>query len=173
MAPLLGPISDRGIVDERAIIERGNLDDCLKIETAAAPRNLLWPWRRGDSITASCKWLEDIGGNPYTFRGRPRTTTGENGEYLDRPPVDPYSGNPFRYEPKGLGQYLVWWTPDSSDAKTLAPSRPFIACDSWSTPPHESGAEGGTSLPKMPERNAGDGPLKSEVWERVWVFPIP
>ena len=158
----------------RAIIERGNLDDCLKIETRRRATQLilaLEAWRLDHGELP--KSLEDIGGNPYTFRGRPRTTTGENGEYLDRPPVDPYSGNPFRYEPKGLGQYLVWWTPDSSNAKTLAPSRPFIACDSWSTPPHESGDEGGTSLPKMPERNAGDGPLKSEVWERVWVFPIP
>ena len=59
--------------------------------------------------------------------------------------------------------------------KTLEPGRPFIACPSRS----QAGSMllyGTVSLGPKPARQRGGvgaTPPQKEVWEDVWVFPIP
>jgi hypothetical protein len=85
-------------------------------------------------------------------------------------PINPYTGRIFRYEPKGLRYCVSWRGPNTLGMKALAPGRPLLACDSWTTKVYEASTDG-ESQPS--EGRAGEGSLRTEVWEDVWVFPIP
>jgi hypothetical protein len=132
----------------------GNLDHWLTVETH----------RRGTRLVLALEaWKLDHGGLPQSLEDL-------KGKYLDQLPVGPYTGSAFRYEPKGLPYYVAWLWQSSLDTKTLEPGRPFVACDSWSTKGYRPSSDGD---PRPPEGRTGADSSRTEVWEGVWVFPIP
>jgi len=137
----------------------GSLGECLMGETCRRATRL---------VLALEAWKLEHGGLPKSLNDL-------KGKYLHEVPVDPYFGEEFVYEPKGIPEYLVSFTWFSDD-RTLEPDRPFLACDTWSG----SGAgwlkqveESNTEWRRMLQARAAAGHPETEVWHRVWVFPIP
>ena len=127
----------------RQNIFKNPLDECLAAETNRRATRL---------ILALEAWKLQYGRLPESLDDL-------RGKYLDQLPVDPYTGDAFRYEPKGLPHKVAWRSPNSADTKTLEHGQPFISCDSWSTPPRSLGSEA--------------DPTETELCADVWVFPIP
>ena len=148
---LVQPMVRPNIFDGREV-DIVNLGFCLKVET----------YRRATRLILALEaWKLDHGGLPQSLEDL-------QGKYLDQLPVDPYTGNAFDYAPQGLPYYVVSGTYCSAE-KTLEPGLPFLACDTWSTAPHETGSG---SEPRPHEGSTGGGPPKTEIWKGVWVFPI-
>ena len=105
--------------------------------------------------------------------GLPESLEDLKGKYLDQLPVDPYTGSVFRYKPKGIPYHVAWSSPNSTNTKTLEPARPFVSCGAWSAKGYGASSEGDLSPPRPPEGSADAASLRTELWEGVWVFPIP
>ncbi len=119
----------------------------------------------------------------------PKTLDELVGPYLDRAPVDPYSGQPFRYFRDGLPLPLHWRQPQpflyySQDRTSEIPARtPLI----WSVGANVQYNESLTSkhlliddyLLRMRDVNwqnitATTRPRSEfEIWEAGWPFPVP
>ncbi|MEN6451553.1 MAG: hypothetical protein ABFC96_13760 [Thermoguttaceae bacterium] len=108
------------------------------------------------------------------------------GSCLKRLPIDPYSGEPFRYVRGGLKTPLRWRSPGEMAFReeTTAPNTPFL----WSTGPNvavvaASGSvvdryrinrDAKTYLPINTHPDHWRKPeSEREVWQAGWAFPIP
>ncbi|MGO9112177.1 MAG: ABC transporter permease [Thermoguttaceae bacterium] len=123
------------------------LDDWLKVET----------YRRATRLILALEaWKLE-------HDGLPKSLDDLMGKYLNQLPVDPDNNSAFRYELNGLPHGIEWRSSNSAATQSLKPGQPFIACNSW---PND-----GSAAPQAPV--SGGGLAASEVWEGVYVFPIP
>jgi hypothetical protein len=143
------------LVVEGRIENYGFLDAYLRVETHRRATRL---------ILALEAWKLDHGGLPKSLEDL-------KGKYLDRLPVDPYTGEPFRYEPKGLACQVSWHRPDFGGVEILEPRRPFVACGCWVTKGYEELIDTEPSPPEPP-RESTAAPVPNKEWKGVWVFPI-
>jgi ABC-type transport system involved in multi-copper enzyme maturation permease subunit len=152
--PVLPGDLSYGVATRDTVVE--HIRNWLTVETQRRATRL---------ILALEAWKLEHGGLPGSLQEL-------RGKYLGQLPVDPYAGGPFRYEPKGLPNYLAWRRPNSRDGGSIEPGRPFVACDSWSMKQFEASFSRALGLP---EGSAGDDffGTEAEVWKGVWVFPIP
>ncbi|MCR4415728.1 MAG: hypothetical protein NUV77_25220, partial [Thermoguttaceae bacterium] len=99
------------------------------------------------------------------------------GPYFDKIPADPFTGEPFRYFPKGVPVPLEWSEWRFPEKRTLAPGTPFL----WSagmkvklilfTP---QGAGLGRYQVQSNERPGWrTATADQDVLQSGWVFPIP
>jgi hypothetical protein len=121
------------------------------------------------------------------------------GPYLDRLPLDPYSGGPFRYFPDGLTIPLTWHQPVwegvlSGVSGDVPANRPFVWSSGakivWHQDPRESDVrrlcfiytdlaiQSGANRPGYQyQRYRADWSRfphsNYDVWEAGWAFPIP
>jgi hypothetical protein len=112
----------------------------------------------------------------------PRTLDELVGPDLDRVPIDPFTGAPFRYVRDGLGISLRWhqqvtYVGYLYHFGQIEANVPFV----WSagarvvyTAPGEGEKEGRYKIIEDPDRPQGVYPRSEyDLWERGWPFPVP
>jgi hypothetical protein len=135
-------------------VDIGNYGYCLKVET----------YRRATRLILALEaWKLE-------HRELPKSLDELEDKYLDKVPVDPYTGKAFGYGPTGF-PYSIVSEPGFAATRTLEPGRPYIACDTWSAETYYPDA----AIDKSSSASGGFEESKGvcEVWKGVWVFPIP
>jgi hypothetical protein len=109
------------------------------------------------------------------------------GPYLDRLPLDPYSGEPFRYFREGVPvslQIRQRWASSlfltakaDQDGNILLPANsPFLwSASSWiRVSPSETNLQARYSIREWPQLNRPRAPSSEiDLWQNGWVFPVP
>ncbi len=139
-------------------VDEGYLGGCLRVET----------YRRATRLILALEaWKLEHG-------GLPKSLDDLAGKYLDKLPVDPYTGGAFTYGRKGL-PYCVVSNPGFGAIKALEPGQPFIASDNWygnhQGPETDNEQNTGERGDNTSTAEASSGVCKE--WKGVWVFPIP
>ncbi len=101
------------------------------------------------------------------------------GPHLDRMPVDPFAGEPFRYFPQGVPIPLDWGRWPYSAAydgpKTLPAEKPFIWSAGWRIATYRSAPDNVVEYSIYYDQSSDfrGTRLKLEIWRQGWLFPLP